>query len=930
MLFALGKLLNAQNISINSNGSAPDNSAMLDVTSTNRGMLIPRMTEAQRISIVNPATGLLVFQIDNDSGFYYNSGTAALPSWERMLIDGEAITILQDADGDTKVEVEQNPDEDVIRFGTHGTEFFRLDSGRLSIVNTNNNYFIGQNTGQSYDYLNNVAEPNLAIGNSSMQSITTARKNVAIGNQALRDLTIGGDNTAIGISTLARSINGSSNTAIGAYSLTNNTVGNLNTAVGRFSLVNFNSGTGNTVIGEFAAPSLTSGDANVIIGRNGLENNTGSSNNTVIGSEAGRSNITGASNVFLGYQAGYNELGSDKLYIENSLSASPLIYGNFAADSLIVNGSLTVGSAYTFPISSPGASGDVLRYNGTNLEWGSNAITDLASVLANGNDAAADTIINLQGINIGNARPIKTSLEIDSFFVVSSKTFNGFRWAGYNAYYDGVSAAPQYLNDGYADIFGQGQGRLIIGHWGLANANDPLSLDALSSINLEDSSITFDGVAQNFNINLRGIVTVDSFIIDNNYSLPTTSPGAVGDVLMYDGSLVQWSSVSGDNLGNHIATTNIELNGNYLSGDGDNEGIYVDNAGNVGIGTTSPSTRFTVSQNSASAIMDLQSAGSNTLMDLNNTGTNPASWSFGYLGNTGVNPGFFTFLRGGIHRMAITNNGNVGIRTTTPGYSLDVNGSARVNNLRVNTTNLQFGASMEVADRMNIIGAGNPALFIGPSGSDYVYLDFVSASGYGRLFTPGTNDLILQAGGNVGIGVTNPSSELEVGGDIEIPAVNDYTYSTPKTHYQSFAPTTFNSLLPDQYSFGTFNAATSYAYFRSGGTTFGYATVEVNLPDGADVRELRGWIYDDLTTNPVRVQLLRQQLGSSATQVMVEIESDVLTATTAIQDLSNNTVFNNIVDNSIYAYFLRFTGRQNSTQSRLYGARITYNVTETD
>jgi len=43
-----------------------------------------------------------------------------------------------------------------------------------------------------------------------------------------------------------------------------------------------------------------------------------------------------------------------------------------------------------------------------------------------------------------------------------------------------------------------------------------------------------------------------------------------------------------DNLGNHIATTNINLNGNYLSGDGDNEGVFVDNDGQVGIGTATP------------------------------------------------------------------------------------------------------------------------------------------------------------------------------------------------------------------------------------------------------------------------------------------------------------------------------------------------------
>jgi hypothetical protein len=51
----------------------------------------------------------------------------------------------------------------------------------------------------------------------------------------------------------------------------------------------------------------------------------------------------------------------------------------------------------------------------------------------------------------------------------------------------------------------------------------------------------------------------------------------------------------GDNLGNHTATQNINLNGHWLSGDGDSEGIYVKDEGNVGIGTTNPTAQFHVS-----------------------------------------------------------------------------------------------------------------------------------------------------------------------------------------------------------------------------------------------------------------------------------------------------------------------------------------------
>jgi hypothetical protein len=59
---------------------------------------------------------------------------------------------------------------------------------------------------------------------------------------------------------------------------------------------------------------------------------------------AGYSTTTGTGNVFLGHKAGYNETGSDKLYIDSSDTSSPLIYGDFSADTITINGSFTATS----------------------------------------------------------------------------------------------------------------------------------------------------------------------------------------------------------------------------------------------------------------------------------------------------------------------------------------------------------------------------------------------------------------------------------------------------------------------------------------------------------------------------------------------------------------------------------------------------------
>jgi hypothetical protein len=61
--------------------TTPNPSAAVDITSTDKGLLIPQMTAAQRTAITNPATGLLVIQTDGTAGFYYNAGTPAAPSW---------------------------------------------------------------------------------------------------------------------------------------------------------------------------------------------------------------------------------------------------------------------------------------------------------------------------------------------------------------------------------------------------------------------------------------------------------------------------------------------------------------------------------------------------------------------------------------------------------------------------------------------------------------------------------------------------------------------------------------------------------------------------------------------------------------------------------------------------------------------------------
>lgn len=72
-------------VSINTAGNPPDASAMLDVSSDDSGILIPRMGYFDLIAISSPANGLMIYQTDFTPGIRINSGTPSSPFWVKLL-----------------------------------------------------------------------------------------------------------------------------------------------------------------------------------------------------------------------------------------------------------------------------------------------------------------------------------------------------------------------------------------------------------------------------------------------------------------------------------------------------------------------------------------------------------------------------------------------------------------------------------------------------------------------------------------------------------------------------------------------------------------------------------------------------------------------------------------------------------------------------
>jgi len=182
----------------------------------------------------------------------------------------------------------------------------------------NSNTFMGYQTG----YSNNTGVSNTFLGYNAGYS-STSSYNTFIGDSA------GYSNT------------GSANTFVGYGAGYANTSGTLNVFIGSRSGLSNTTGKYNTYIGYDAGHDNLSGDYNTFIGRRSGYSNTSGDYNSSLGHQAGFS-AGGNGNVFLGYNSGYNETGSDKLYIENSTSSSPLIYGEFDNDLVTINGHLSV------------------------------------------------------------------------------------------------------------------------------------------------------------------------------------------------------------------------------------------------------------------------------------------------------------------------------------------------------------------------------------------------------------------------------------------------------------------------------------------------------------------------------------------------------------------------------------------------------------
>jgi hypothetical protein len=309
----------AQDGNVGIGTKSPDNSAVLDIQSPTKGLLIPRMTLEQRNAIQSPATGLLVFQTGESAGFFFFNGQKWSP-----LSENDAKSVANDpndwtANGNSVATGATTP-----YFGTNSaSDLLFAAGGRIAgyISNgiANENIFLGLNAGRA------------RINNSPLgySSVGTGVGNTALGSNSLASLLNGADNIAIGIQAAYGNTDGTGNLAIGSQSLRTNTNGMRNVAIGKTALYALN--------GTSGLPGVATGSDNLAFGSGALETLVTGTFNTAIGVEAGYYS-KGSNSLYLGGKAGPAATTTENnvMYINNARTDAPLVFGDFAANYLAI------------------------------------------------------------------------------------------------------------------------------------------------------------------------------------------------------------------------------------------------------------------------------------------------------------------------------------------------------------------------------------------------------------------------------------------------------------------------------------------------------------------------------------------------------------------------------------------------------------------
>ena len=637
--FTLGAA--AQNVGVGT--TTPHSSAMLDVTSNNKGLLIPRMTEAQKTQVATPATGLLIWQTDGTPGFYYNGGTPEGPKWYMLSTEAENFWRLSGNLGtDMANHFIGTTDAQGLRFRVRNVFSGQLDSAKATLF--------GYKAGWQSTEISTTA-----FGTEALAAPSAELANAAFGYQAATKTRSGGFNTALGTQALYENISGTSNTAAGAVAMFKNVSGSRNTVVGAGAMAESDTADDNTAFG-YSALGVNKADKNSAFGTGALAANTSGSSNTAMGTSSLRHNTTGSENTAVGTALVRNTIGNDNTAVGNAaLYFNTEGYNNTAMGAAaLLNNSVGVENTAIgrWALNSNNTSSENVAVGSYALmmvkSQGQNTAVGFRALQLN--EAQGNTAI---GSYAGNKTTTGMAITAVGERALESNTVGSFNTAvgtfslrlntnGVN----NVAVGNQALEKNGSGSTNVGLGNNALGANTIGNSNTAVGFNTLPANTTGESNVAV-GYAAGF-VNVQG--SGNTFIgqqanpAQTNYNNAT----AIGNR-----SLVNCSNclVLGSVAGQNNAASSV----------------------NVGIGTVAPTEVLTI--NGTNPIVQLQHAGANKGF-LQITGGQDVKIGT----NIDNDLGSFFIRTNGADRVKVDPNGNVGVGTSSPAvrFQVGVNGDGSV------------------------------------------------------------------------------------------------------------------------------------------------------------------------------------------------------------------------------------------------------------
>jgi len=678
----------AQNVGIGT--SSPNASAQLDITATNKGLLIPRValtSITDVVTIPSPANSLLVYNTTIGvfpstliPSYYFWNGTR----WTQILSDisSGVNSWLVNGNGGT------SPVVNFIGTADNQPLAFKINNNNAGYLGIAGNSFFGKNSGNPLS----TGDNNTAVGAGSLVNVSTGYSNVALGTDALgrndvisnlvavgdsalynngigaTQLVEGTQNTAIGSKVLFSNTTGNLNSGVGTKALQFNTTGVRNNAFGSTALKNNITGSGNNAFGRGALTGNQIGNRNVAIGDNAMNVADFANNiiaigdsalyingightlpehggyNTAIGSKAMLSNLTGHLNTAIGYNVMMNNTSG---YQNTALGVQALL-------------SNTTGNSNTA----------ISRFALVSNTTGSNNIAIGTSALLYNNTGS-------HNIAIGSAA-LDSNINGDNTIAIGDSALYSFKGSaflyntaiGYRSQYSLVNAGSN-TSLGYGTLFkNNGEENTAMGHYALTANTLGTGNSALGSNSLEqsygDNNSAF-GVHSLLN-NLRGdenTAVGERALLFNSLGNRNVGIGAFSLAANFTGSnntgIGNRANVSAAGLLNAtaIGSNALVACSNCISL-GSINGINGGTANTkVGIGTTTPQTTLNIDPNGSGGILigyDKYAGGYTTLEMGISAGSNGRSYiqstkaSGSTFGDLSLNP----------------QGGNVGIHMNTP------------------------------------------------------------------------------------------------------------------------------------------------------------------------------------------------------------------------------------------------------------------------